>query len=62
MRMFDITITTLKMGRACASCKQTFEFSIEAETSEEAIDSAKSMIKVDRELYKLRLDRIKEVK
>ena len=62
MPQYDIRMTTLKMGRACANCKQTFEFSIDADTSEAAIEAAKSMIKVDRSMYKIRLDKIKEVK
>ena len=58
---YFIEATSMKMGRACATCRQDFEFEIEAESREQAIEIAKVRSRVNLETHKFKIHVIREV-
>lgn len=58
--MFDVKLTILLMGRSCASCKQHFECTVEAETSEDAVSKAKAMAGADPTTHKFLVNYVRK--
>lgn len=58
--MFDVKLTILLMGRSCASCKQNFECTVKAETSEEAVLKAKEMAGADPTTHKFLVNYVRK--
>lgn len=58
--MFDVKLTILLMGRSCASCKQHFECTVKAESSEEAVSKAKVMAGADPTTHKFLVNYVRK--
>lgn len=57
---YDVKLTILLMGRACASCKQHFEASVTAQSSEEAVAKCKALSGADPETHKFLVNYVKQ--
>ncbi|QIW88899.1 hypothetical protein CJ19_040 [Escherichia phage CJ19] len=59
--MFEVKLTILLMGRACAYCKQNFEAKVEASSAEEAVSKVKEMSGVDTTTHKFLVNYVRGI-
>ena len=59
--MFKVKLTILLMGRACASCKQNFETTVQAANADEAVSKAKQMSGVDTATHKFLVNYVRGI-
>lgn len=58
---FNVRLKIMLMGRACRSCSQTFETTVQASSAEEAVAEAKAKSKADPDTHKFSILSIKEM-
>ena len=56
---YKVAMTIYKMGRRCSSCKQRFEASVTAQSSEEAVAKCKALSGADPGTHKFQIDTLK---
>lgn len=57
---YDVKLTILLMGRSCSSCKQNFEASVTAQSSEEAVAICKALSGADPEAHKFLVNYVRQ--
>lgn len=62
MKLYDVRLTILIMGRTCSSCKQHYECTVAAEGEQDAVDKAKAKSKADPETNKFLVNYVRTKK
>lgn len=62
MMVYSVKLTILLMGRTCASCKQEFSCSVEAESEQDAVTKAKALSGADPDFNKFLVNYVRAKK